>query len=67
MPSRRLNTASGTPPDEDILYLNLGRTYTRPGKYDRAREVMQKLLDRKPAQRDCAEGALQELDRAVKR
>ena len=47
-------------PDEDILYLNLGRTYTRKGNNDKAREVMQKLLDRKPAN-TTALRALQEL------
>jgi predicted Zn-dependent protease len=35
-------------PDEDILYLNLGRTYLKLGQSDKAREVMQRLLDRKP-------------------
>ena len=35
-------------PDEDILYLNLGRTYVAQGRFDKAREVMQELLDRKP-------------------
>lgn len=35
-------------PDEDILYLNLGRTYLKIGQSDKAREVMQRLLDRKP-------------------
>jgi tetratricopeptide (TPR) repeat protein len=35
-------------PDEDILYLNLGRTYLKLGRSDKAREVMQRLLDRKP-------------------
>ena len=53
-------------PDEDILYLNLGRTYTRLGNYDRAREVMQKLLDRKPGNATALK-ALADLDRAVKR
>jgi tetratricopeptide (TPR) repeat protein len=35
-------------PDEDILYLNLGRTYVAQGRFDKAREVMHQLLDRKP-------------------
>ncbi len=47
-------------PDEDILYLNLGRTYTRLGQVDRARQVMQQLLDRKP-DNATAQHALQEL------
>jgi predicted Zn-dependent protease len=48
-------------PDADILYLNLGRTYTRLGKIDRARQVMQQLLDRKP-ENATARHALQELN-----
>jgi tetratricopeptide (TPR) repeat protein len=47
-------------PDEDILYLNLGRTFTRLGQIDRARQVMQQLLDRKP-DNATAQHALQEL------
>ena len=35
-------------PDEDILYLNLGRTYVQLGDNEKARAVMQQLLDRKP-------------------
>lgn len=35
-------------PDEDILYLNLGRTYLKIGQSEKARAVMQRLLDRKP-------------------
>ncbi|MBV8896467.1 MAG: VCBS repeat-containing protein [Acidobacteriaceae bacterium] len=35
-------------PNEDILYLNLGRMYAQAGNLDRARQVMQQLLDRKP-------------------
>lgn len=48
-------------PDADILYLNLGRTYTRLGKIDKARQVMQQLLDRKPGN-VTARHALQELN-----
>ncbi|MBV8552184.1 MAG: VCBS repeat-containing protein [Acidobacteriaceae bacterium] len=47
-------------PDEDILYLNLGRTYTRMGNIDRARQVMQQLLERKP-ENATARRALQDL------
>jgi tetratricopeptide (TPR) repeat protein len=47
-------------PDEDMLYLNLGRTYARLGQFDRARQVMQQLLDRKPDS-TIAQHALQEL------
>lgn len=48
-------------PDEDILYLNLGRTYTRMGNIEKARQVMQALLDRKPDSA-TARHALQELN-----
>jgi tetratricopeptide (TPR) repeat protein len=48
-------------PDEDILYLNLGRTYTRLGNIEKARQVMQALLDRKPDSA-TARRALQELN-----
>ena len=48
-------------PDEDILYLNLGRTYTRLGDFERARQVMQQLLDRKPDSA-TARHALEELN-----
>jgi tetratricopeptide (TPR) repeat protein len=48
-------------PDEDILYLNLGRTYTRLGNIEKARQVMQALLDRKPDSA-TARHALQELN-----
>ena len=47
-------------PDEDILYLNLGRTLASLGQYDEARQVMQQLLDRKPDSQ-TARHALQEL------
>ena len=47
-------------PDEDILYLNLGRTFIRMGNVERARAVMQQLLDRKP-NNETARHALQEL------
>lgn len=49
-------------PDEDILYLNLGRIYARQGQIERAREVMQRLLARKPGNQ-IAERALRELER----
>ncbi len=47
-------------PSEDILYLNLGRTYVQLGKPDRARQVMQELLDHKPDS-VTAKRALQDL------
>ena len=48
-------------PDEDILYLNLGRVYARQGQNERAREVMKMLLARKPGNA-TAEHALRELE-----
>jgi predicted Zn-dependent protease len=48
-------------PDEDILYLNLGRTYAAQGKFDKAREVMHALLERKP-DNATARRALQDLE-----
>ncbi len=48
-------------PMEDILYLNLGRTYIQLGKPDRARQIMQELLDRKPDSA-TAKRALQDLN-----
>jgi tetratricopeptide (TPR) repeat protein len=48
-------------PNEDILYLNLGRTYTRMGNVEKARQVMHELLDRKPGDATAVH-ALQELD-----
>ncbi len=50
----------GVAPDEDILYLNLGKAYVRLGNPGKAREVMQQLLDRKPASPIALHG-LQEL------
>jgi len=48
-------------PDEDILYLNLSRTWVRMGKPDKAREVMRNLLLRKPGS-TVALRALKELE-----
>lgn len=48
-------------PDVDILYLNLGRTYVQLGQTEKARLVMQQLLDRKP-DNATARHALQELN-----
>jgi tetratricopeptide (TPR) repeat protein len=47
-------------PDEEVLYLNLGRVYARLGEFPKAREVMQRLLDRSPGNA-TASRALQEL------
>ncbi len=47
-------------PDENILYLNLGRVYAHQGDLRKARQVMQRLLDRKPGDA-TATRALQEL------
>ena len=35
-------------PDDDTLYLNLGRVYVGMGERDKARDVMRQLLARKP-------------------
>jgi len=48
-------------PDEEILYLNLSRTWLRMGERDKAREVMHRLLARKPGL-PLAQRALKELD-----
>lgn len=47
-------------PTEDMLYLNLGRVYTQIGNMEKARQVMQQLLDRKPGDA-IARRALQDL------
>ena len=47
-------------PDEDILYLNLGRAYVGLGSNDKARVTMQQLLERNP-ENATAQRALQEL------
>jgi tetratricopeptide (TPR) repeat protein len=48
-------------PDDDTVYLNLGRLYLSLGQRDKARDVMQRLLARKPND-PVALRALQELD-----
>ena len=48
-------------PDDDILYLNLARLYVQRGNVDRARELMRKLLERKPGS-ETARHALEELN-----
>jgi tetratricopeptide (TPR) repeat protein len=48
-------------PDEDILYLNLSRMWLRMGEREKARGVMQELLDRKP-ESAVAMRALKELE-----
>ncbi len=47
-------------PNDDILYLNLARLYVQRGNVDRARELMRKLLERKPGS-ETARHALEEL------
>ena len=49
-----------TVPDDDTLYLNLGRIYVQMGERDRARNVMERLLERKP-QSSLARRAIEEL------
>lgn len=48
-------------PEEDILYLNLGRYYLQAGERDKARQVILEWLDRKPGNPN-AERALREVD-----
>jgi Flp pilus assembly protein TadD len=48
-------------PEEDMLYLNLGRVYIQSGDRDKAREVIMEWLDRKPGNKS-AERALREVD-----
>ncbi|MGC2660152.1 MAG: FG-GAP-like repeat-containing protein [Bryobacteraceae bacterium] len=47
-------------PDHDILYLNLGRAYVQAGQIDKARGIMQQLLERQP-DNVTARHALEEL------
>ena len=47
-------------PDYDTLYLNLARVYVRSGQREKAREILQQLLARKP-ESTVARRALQEL------
>jgi Flp pilus assembly protein TadD len=47
-------------PDDDTLYLNLGRIHIQMGERERARNVMQRLLERKPGSQ-LARRALEEL------
>ena len=48
-------------PNDDILYLNLGRTYAQMGDRERAKQVMRELLERKPDSA-TAQHALAELE-----
>ena len=48
-------------PDDDTLYLNLGRLYVTMGNRAQARDVMQQLLNRKPGD-PVATRALRELE-----
>jgi tetratricopeptide (TPR) repeat protein len=50
----------GVAPQDEMLYLNLGRIYAQQGKFDRARQLMQQLLERKPDSA-TAKKALQDL------
>ncbi len=47
-------------PQDEMCYINLGRIYTQQGKLDRARQLMQQLLEHKPDSA-TAKRALQEL------
>jgi Flp pilus assembly protein TadD len=48
-------------PDDETLYLNLGRVYVTIGERERAREVLGRLLERKPGN-SVAVKALAELE-----
>ena len=49
-------------PGEEILYLNLGRTYVQRGDRERAKETMRALLAVKPDS-NLAQQALRDLER----
>ncbi len=51
----------GVAPQDETLYLNLGRIYAQQGKFERARQLMQQLLERKPDS-VTAKRALQDLN-----
>jgi tetratricopeptide (TPR) repeat protein len=48
-------------PQDETCYMNLGRIYAQQGKLDRARQLMQQLLEHKPGS-ETAKRALQELN-----
>jgi tetratricopeptide (TPR) repeat protein len=48
-------------PDEEVLYMNLGRIYVKQGDRAKARDVMLRLLERKPGNA-AASNALRELE-----
>jgi tetratricopeptide (TPR) repeat protein len=48
-------------PDEDMLYLNLGRIYLQAGERDKARGVIMEWLERKPGD-EKAQRALREVE-----
>ena len=48
-------------PQDEMIYLNLGRIYAQQGQLDRARQLMQQLLERRPDS-VTAKRALQELN-----
>jgi FimV-like protein len=48
-------------PEDEELYLNLGRIYVQMGERDKARDLMHQLLAKKPASA-VALHALRELD-----
>jgi hypothetical protein len=59
-PSQHSSTASARPQDE-LLYMNLGKTYVTLGNRAKVREVMLRLLEQKPASAAAA-NALGELE-----
>ena len=48
-------------PGDELLYMNLGRTYIRMGNRAKAREAMLRLLEQKPDSA-AAKNALRELE-----
>jgi Flp pilus assembly protein TadD len=48
-------------PEDDMLYLNLGRVYIQNGERDKARALMTEWLDRNP-NNQAAQRAMRELD-----
>ena len=48
-------------PDDDMLYLNLGRVYIQAGEREKARGVIMEWLERKPGNEN-ARRALREVD-----
>ena len=52
-----------TIPDDETLYLNLGRVYVTIGERERAREVLGRLLERKPGNSVAAKALAELVDK----